>query len=61
MMLAMRRGRQFDVPARALGEEVARRTALALDNAMLYRAMKRALRARDEMLAIVRTTCATRC
>ncbi|HVT07642.1 MAG TPA: hybrid sensor histidine kinase/response regulator [Polyangia bacterium] len=53
MMLAMKAGRQFDAPARALAEEVARRAALAVDNAMLYRAMKRALRARDEMLAIV--------
>jgi CheY-like chemotaxis protein len=49
MMLSMRAGRLFDAPARALAEEVARRTALAVDNAMLYRAMKRALRARDEM------------
>ncbi len=53
MMLARRADRPLDGEARALGEEVARRTALALDNAMLYRAMKRALRARDEMLAIV--------
>ncbi len=53
LTVGLRRGRTLDVPARGLAEEVARRTALALDNAMLYRAMKRALRARDEMLAIV--------
>jgi signal transduction histidine kinase/DNA-binding NarL/FixJ family response regulator len=53
LLVALRANRSFDAPMRALAEEVARRTALALDNAMLYRAMKRALRARDEMLAIV--------
>jgi signal transduction histidine kinase/DNA-binding NarL/FixJ family response regulator len=53
MMMAVRADRPLDAAMRAVGEEVARRTALALDNAMLYRAMKRALRARDEMLAIV--------
>jgi len=53
MTLAVRADRPLDRATRALGAEIARRTALALDNAMLYRAMKRALRARDEMLAIV--------
>ena len=53
LLVGLRANRSFDGPARALAEEVARRTAQALDNAMLYRAMKRALRARDEMLAIV--------
>jgi PAS domain S-box-containing protein len=37
----------------ALLEEVARRTALSLDNARLYRSARRAIQARDAVLAIV--------
>lgn len=36
-----------------LVEEIARRASMAIDNALLYRAKERALRARDEMFAIV--------
>src|SRR3569623_94045 len=37
----------------AAAEELARRTAVALDNALLHAAMQRAVRGRDEMLAVV--------
>src|SRR5205085_867853 len=37
---------------RDLGEELARRAALAVDNAHLYRQAREALRARDEFLSI---------
>jgi signal transduction histidine kinase len=39
--------------ARALGEEVASRAALAIDNLRLFEQAQRAIRGRDELLAIV--------
>lgn len=53
LTLVLRRGRSLDGDHRVLAEEIARRAAVAIDNALLYRAMQRALRARDEMMAIV--------
>jgi PAS domain S-box-containing protein len=41
---------QDDLP---LAEELARRAALAVDNACLYRAAQRAIRARDELMGLV--------
>lgn len=51
--LVFPKGTVLDDEQRALATEVARRTAVAVDNAMLYRATERALRTRDEMLAVV--------
>jgi signal transduction histidine kinase len=45
--------RQYSGEDIALGEELARRAATALDNASLYRSAREATRARDEMLGIV--------
>ncbi|MDB4985062.1 MAG: sensor signal transduction histidine kinase [Myxococcaceae bacterium] len=53
LTLVLERDGLLDDERRALAEEASRRTALALDNALLYRATQRALGARDEMLAIV--------
>ena len=47
---ATRRGRLDDMP---LITDLARRAALAVDNALLYEAAQRATRARDDVLAIV--------
>lgn len=48
---AARRG--FDEEDLALAEELARRAALALDNARLYRKARTAIEARDDVLAVV--------
>jgi signal transduction histidine kinase len=45
-------GRRYDASDQALGEELARRIALAIDNARLYREAQDAIRARDEFLSI---------
>jgi PAS domain S-box-containing protein len=45
--------RQYDPEDLALAEELARRAALAVDNAMLYRSARQATQARDDMLSIV--------
>ncbi len=45
--------RSFGPADLSLAEEVARRAALALDNARLYREARRALRAREHLLAVV--------
>jgi signal transduction histidine kinase len=46
-------GRQYTADDLALAEEVARRAALAVDNARLYHEAELATRARDQMLSIV--------
>ncbi len=46
-------GRRYDENDLALAEELARRAALAVDNARLFNEAQQATRARDEMLAIV--------
>jgi signal transduction histidine kinase len=46
-------GRQYGDDDLALAEELARRAALAVDNARLFHEAQQATRARDEMLAIV--------
>jgi signal transduction histidine kinase/DNA-binding NarL/FixJ family response regulator len=53
LVLVSRRHDWFDDDRRVLAEEVARRTAVAIDNALLHAAVQRALDARDEMLAVV--------
>ncbi len=45
--------RAYDRTDLRLAEEIARRTAIAVQNARLYRSAQRALRARDDVLAIV--------
>lgn len=44
--------RRYDEEHQDLGEELARRIALAIDNARLYREAQEAIRARDEFLSI---------
>jgi signal transduction histidine kinase len=44
--------RQYAAPDLDLAEELARRAALTIDNARLYRKAQEALRARDELLSI---------
>jgi signal transduction histidine kinase len=46
-------GRHFDTADLALAEELARRAALAIDNARLYHEAQEAIRARDEVHRIV--------
>lgn len=46
-------GRRYDAGHLALAEELARRAALAIDNARLYREAQEAIRARDEVHRIV--------
>jgi signal transduction histidine kinase/DNA-binding NarL/FixJ family response regulator len=46
-------GRSFDSDDLALAEELARRAALAMENAQLFRGAQEAMRARDEVLAVV--------
>jgi signal transduction histidine kinase len=46
-------GRAFDHELQQLAEEVAERIALGIDNASLYAAAQRAIRGRDELLAVV--------
>jgi signal transduction histidine kinase len=45
-------GRRYDERDLALGEELARRAAVALDNARLYREAREAIRVRDDFLSI---------
>jgi predicted ATPase/signal transduction histidine kinase len=45
-------GRRYDERDLALGEELARRAAMALDNARLYREAREAIRVRDDFLSI---------
>jgi len=45
--------RRFDEDDLALAEDVARRAALAIDNARLYQTSQAAINARDDMLAVV--------
>lgn len=52
-LLHARSGRRFGREDVALAEDVARRAALSIDNARLYDAAQRAIRARDEILAVV--------
>ncbi|HZJ52602.1 MAG TPA: ATP-binding protein [Myxococcaceae bacterium] len=51
--LTVRSGRRFERLDLALVEELARRAALAMDNAVLYRRAEEASRAKDEFLATV--------
>lgn len=53
LTLLLRADRELDDNRRALADEVARRTAIAVDNALLYRATQRALSAREELVAVV--------
>jgi signal transduction histidine kinase len=46
-------GRRYDEEDLTLAEELARRAALAVDNARLFHEAQEATRARDEMLAVV--------
>ncbi|MBU8894705.1 PAS domain-containing protein [Corallococcus sp. M34] len=46
-------GRRYDADDLALAREFARRAALAMENARLYRASREAISVRDEMLGIV--------
>jgi PAS domain S-box-containing protein len=46
-------GRRYDARSLMLAEELARRAALAIDNARLYRSSEQATRTRDEVLRIV--------
>lgn len=46
-------GRRYRAPDVALAEEVARRAALAIDNARLYTLAQQAIRAREAVLAVV--------
>ena len=46
-------GRRFDADDLALAQELARRAALAVENAQLFAQAQAATRARDEMLAVV--------
>lgn len=53
LLLGMRSGRAFDVELQQLGDEVAERIALGVDNASLFAAAQRAIQGRDELLAVV--------
>jgi signal transduction histidine kinase len=50
--VAAESGRRYDPADLALAEEVARRAALALDNARLYADLQEAVRTRDQFLSI---------
>lgn len=52
-LLMMRSGRRFDERDVPLATEVAHLVSLTIDNARLYRAARDAIRARDEVLAVV--------
>lgn len=47
-----RSGRRFDAADLALAEELARRAALAIENARLYRAAREAIQIRDDFMAM---------
>jgi signal transduction histidine kinase len=51
-LLLTQPGRQYGPPDVALAEELARRAALAVDNARSYEEMRAALRARDTFLSV---------
>lgn len=51
-LLSAESGHRYDADDEALAEELARRIALAIDNARLYREAQDAIRARDEFLSI---------
>jgi signal transduction histidine kinase len=54
ILLASRQGsRRYDEGDARMARELARRAAIAVDNARLYEQAQRALRARDEMLSVV--------
>jgi PAS domain S-box-containing protein len=52
-MVLAEAGENYDLRDLAFAEELARRAAIAIDNARLYAEAQRALRARDEVLGIV--------
>jgi PAS domain S-box-containing protein len=52
-LLASESGRRFGPDDLALAEELARRAALAVENARLFHAAEQATRARDEMMGVV--------
>ncbi len=52
-LASARDGRQYDLRDLALAEELARRSANAVDNARLYARAREAVRARDEVLGMV--------
>lgn len=52
-LVSVQQSRRYTHRDLAFAEEIARRLALALDNARLYHAARRATRARDEVLGIV--------
>jgi signal transduction histidine kinase len=51
-LASIRADRQFGPPDLAVAEELARRAAVAIDNARLYREANEAIRLRDEFLSI---------
>jgi PAS domain S-box-containing protein len=53
VVFCSRARRSYDARDVRLGEEVARRTSLAVENAHLYRAAQQAIQARDDVLGIV--------
>ncbi len=53
ILAASESGRRYDTHSLMLAEELARRAALAVDNARLYRISEQATRSRDEVLRIV--------
>jgi signal transduction histidine kinase len=53
MTTSLRPSRTFEPDLRQLASEVAERVALGIDNASLYAAAQRAIRGRDELLAVV--------
>lgn len=52
-LLAVTRDRRYEMADLVFAEELARRSALALENARLYHAARTATRARDEVLGVV--------
>jgi len=53
ILVSSESGRRYDARSLMLAEELARRGALAFDNARLYRSSEQATRSRDEVLRIV--------
>jgi signal transduction histidine kinase len=53
IVFALKAHRSFDEDLQQLAREVAERIALGIDNASLYHAAQRAIRGRDELLAVV--------
>jgi PAS domain S-box-containing protein len=52
-LVSMAPGRRYDARDLRLGEELAYRISLTVENARLYRAAQRAIQARDEVLGVV--------